>query len=162
PSLAYLGQGDPSWTDGPTGRALAFDGRETDAQTAPPFRPERTDTFSYGGWVRPRGTEGGGAGLSVVDDARRFRGFDLLLVKGKVEVHLVHEWPNDAVKVISRVAVPPDAWSHVFVSYDGSGKAQGLKLFLDGRPLPVDVQANRLSGTTVNDQPLRVGRRATG
>ena len=60
---------------------------------------DRTDRFSYGGWIRPRGD---GACLSKMDDRNGYRGYDLLIENGKVEVHLVHAWPADALKVATK------------------------------------------------------------
>jgi Protein of unknown function (DUF1553)/Concanavalin A-like lectin/glucanases superfamily len=121
-------------------------------------RLERDERFSYGAWVRPHG---GGAVLSKMDDAAAYRGFDLLVQGGKVEVHLVHAWPENAVKVVTRESLPADAWSHVFVTYDGSGKAAGLKIYLDGRPAKLQVERNNLTGTLATEQPFRVGKRST-
>jgi hypothetical protein len=156
----YRGQGSPEWVDGPFGKALKLDGQnDSIVEARPPVDFERTGGFSYGGWVRPRGN---GALLSRMDDAGGYRGFDLLIVNGKAEVHVVSVWPGDATKVISKEAIPSDSWSHVFVTYDGSSKAAGLRVHFDGRPVGLDVPNDKLSGTIVTDQPLRLGRRSTG
>jgi Protein of unknown function (DUF1553)/Protein of unknown function (DUF1549)/Concanavalin A-like lectin/glucanases superfamily/Planctomycete cytochrome C len=155
----YRGQGQPAWVEGPLGKALRLDGKDHsffDAGQA--VRLERDDRFSYGAWVRPHS---GGAILSKMDDAASYRGFDLLVQGGKVEVHLVHAWPENAVKVVTRESLPADAWSHVFVTYDGSGKAAGLRVYLDGRPARLQVERNSLTGTLATEQPFRVGKRST-
>src|SRR5262249_18296748 len=139
---SYRGSGPPAWADGPLGLALRLDGREDsflDAGQAVSL--ERTDRFSFGCWVKPRR---GGTCLSKMDDGDAHCGFDLLLVNGKVEVHLVHAWPNNALKVATREALPRGEWAHVFVTYDGSSKAAGVKVYVNGRPSPLEVQANKL------------------
>jgi hypothetical protein len=153
------GDGQPAWSDGPTGKALKLAGKPgafVEARSA--VSPDRADRFSYGGWVRPRGD---GAVLTKMDDRAAFRGFDLLVNQLKLSVHLVHAWPGDAIKVTTREALMKDAWAHVFVTYDGSGKASGVKVYLNGRPAAVDVQGDSLRGAITTDQPLRLGSRST-
>jgi hypothetical protein len=41
-------------------------------------------------------------------------------------------WPGNALKVVTRAAVPVNAWTHVTATYDGSGKAAGVRIYLDG------------------------------
>ena len=126
---AWRGKQPPSWCDGPRGQALRLDGGESSfVELERGVSLDRTDRFSYGGWVRPTGD---GACLSKMNDQDGYRGYDLLIENGRVVVHLVHAWPGDALKVATRATVPRDAWTHVFVTHDGSGKASGLKVFLE-------------------------------
>jgi hypothetical protein len=155
----YGGDGAPAWADGPLGKALRLDGKENsflDAGQA--IRLERTEHFAYGGWVRPQTH---GAVLSKMDDAAAYRGFDLLLNDNQVQVHLVHHWPDDAIKVSTQEPLAQGAWSHVFVTYDGSSKAAGLKVFVNGRLAKVTVNNDHLTDTIATDQPLRLGKRST-
>jgi hypothetical protein len=159
-AAVYRGPGAPAWADGPAGKALRLDGQPNSfVDAAQAFAPERTDRFSYGGWVRPLGD---GAVLSKMDDAAAYRGFDLLLINGKVEVHLIHAWPENALKVETKDPLPQGAWSHVLVTYDGSGKAAGLTVYVNGRAARVDVQNDKLRDTIATTQPLRLGKRSTG
>ena len=119
---------------------------------------DRTDRFSYGGWIRPAGD---GACLSKMDDQRGYRGYDMLIERGKVVVHLVHAWPADALKVATRASLPRDVWTHIMVTHDGSGKASGLKIYLNGQPADLEVMSDSLKGSTVTKEPLRLGRRST-
>src|SRR5439155_12238563 len=155
----YRKGGNPVWMEGPFGKALRLDGQQ-DAflEAGQAFSAERTQRFSYGGWVKPRSS---GAILSKMDDGAAYRGLDLLLQDKAVEVHLVHSWPDNALKVSTRVPLPRDLWSHVFVTYDGSSKASGLKIYVNGREAKLDVNNDRLTGTLATSQPLRLGKRST-
>jgi hypothetical protein len=158
-SATYRGKKQPLWSDGPFGKALSLDGQENswvDAGQA--VLLERDEHFSYGGWVKPRGS---GALLSKMDDQAAYRGFDLLLENGKIEVHLVHAWPDNAIKVETLEPLPQDAWSHAFVTYDGSSKASGLVVYINGEPARVRVDTDRLSQTIATGQPFRIGKRST-
>jgi hypothetical protein len=145
--------------DGPFGKVLALDGK-TDSflDAGDAVRLERTNKFSYGGWVKPQ-TDG--AILSKMDDAAAYRGFDLLLANGKVEAHLVHTWPTQALKVSTKENVPQNLWSHAMVTYDGSSKANGVAIYINGKAAALQVHEDRLSGTIVTGQPLRLGKRST-
>jgi hypothetical protein len=47
------------------------------------------------------------------------------------------------------------------MTYDGGGKAAGVRLFVDGRLQEVEVTQDQLKGTIQTEQPLRIGRRTT-
>src|ERR1019366_6697619 len=48
---------------------------------------------------------------------------------------------------------------HVFVTYDGSGKAEGFKIYVDGKDEPLKLNVNVLKGITKVNTPLTIGRR---
>ena len=41
---------------------------------------------------------------------------------------------ENALKVVARGEIPLNAWTHVFVTYDGSSQAAGVKIYIDGEP----------------------------
>ncbi|HEV2948199.1 MAG TPA: DUF1553 domain-containing protein [Gemmataceae bacterium] len=155
----YRGKGEPVWRDAPFGKCLRLDGQENSFLDAgQSIQLERNEKFSYGAWVKP---EGNGAVECKMDDAASYRGFDLLLVDGRVEVHLVHSWPGNAIKVSTKPILPQGSWNHVLVTYDGSSQAAGLKIYINGEAVQTDVHENHLTDTIVTAQPLRVGKRST-
>ncbi|VTR95171.1 cytochrome c : Uncharacterized protein OS=Pedosphaera parvula (strain Ellin514) GN=Cflav_PD0952 PE=4 SV=1: PSCyt1: PSCyt2: Laminin_G_3: PSD1 [Gemmata massiliana] len=89
------------------------------------------------------------------------RGYELLLEDGKVALGLHHMWPGNSLKVRSKTAVPTGAWGHITATYDGSSTAAGVKLYLDGIPLEVDVIRDKLTkDITYGGEPnLAVGYR---
>jgi hypothetical protein len=50
----------------------------------------------------------------------------------------------------------------VAVTYDGSKKAAGVKVYYNGVPQPVSVQADTLKGTIKTTVPLKIGSRSAG
>lgn len=114
--------------------------------------------FSLSVWVHPT-ADGSMAVLSRMDEAKQHRGYDLLVVNGKVEMHLVDQWPANALKVSSQQTIAPNQWHHLGVTYDGSRKAAGIKIAIDGKPATLDVPNNSLSGSIESDQPFRLGLR---
>ncbi|MFM7148756.1 MAG: DUF1549 domain-containing protein, partial [Gemmataceae bacterium] len=67
------------------------------------------------------------------------RGYEVLLEDGKVALGLHHMWPGNSLKVRTRNAVPINAWTHVAATYDGSSKASGVRLYLDGQSQDLEV-----------------------
>jgi hypothetical protein len=72
------------------------------------------------------------------------RGYELTLEHGRPFFGLVHFWPGNAIGVRARRELPLDEWSSLVVTYDGSSRAAGIRLFLNGRPLDTEVVRDRL------------------
>ena len=121
---------------------------------------DRTDAFSYAAWIRPASGRPACV-LSKNDDAQGLRGFDLMLRKGKAVVHLINKWKSDAIQIVTQQSVSTNRWRHVLVTYDGSSRAAGVRIYFDGVPQPVDVRLDHLTASFKTDQPLRIGRRST-
>lgn len=152
--------GKVDWVRGKVNGALKFDG-QTHVDVGDLASFERGDHFSCGAWINLENRDAGTV-VSRMDDADAFRGFDLLIAGGKLTAHLIHRWPDDALHVVSKADVPVNQWKHVFVTYDGSSKAEGLKLYVDGKLQEVDITNNHLTATTITAKPLRIGRRTPG
>ena len=118
--------------------------------------------FAISVWVYPVG-DSGMAVLSRMDESSHYRGYDLLVVNGKVECHLVHQWPSNAIKVTSQQAISRDAWHHVVWTYDGKKHAAGIAMYIDGQRATLDVQADSLRDTiaTSENKAFHLGRRET-
>ncbi len=141
---------------GIAGKALVLDGKSAAEWTGlPPLH--RTNAFSSSAWVRWKGA---GAVWSRMEPGPGFKGADVFIADNKVQVHLVSAWPEDALKVRTKEAFAADRWHHVLVTHDGSGKASGLRVWVDGRRRDVDVERDALKGGITTDQPLRLGARA--
>lgn len=67
------------------------------------------------------------------------RGYELLLEDGRIAVGLHHMWPGNSLKVRTIKPITVDRWTHLAVTSDGSGRAAGLTIIVDGTPQPVDV-----------------------
>ena len=80
--------------------------------------------------------------VARMDDQNDYRGWDLWVEDGRVGTHIIHKWPDDALKVVANEAAQGrTSGTHVLVTYDGSGKAGGVKVYVDGEP-----QADRRRG----------------
>jgi hypothetical protein len=61
------------------------------------------------------------------------RGYELLIEEGRLKWSLIHFWPGNAISIAATESLPLDQWVHVVVTYDGSSRASGLQLFMDGK-----------------------------
>lgn len=147
--------GNASWTAGRFAEALNCDGKTyIDLGDTTDF--ERTDAFSYGAWILPTG---GGAVIARMDDTAAYRGWDLFVTGRHVETHMIHDWPENAIHMKAKQEIKPDHWTHLFVTYDGSSKAAGLRIYFNGKPQPIDVTRDRLTDTIKTEKPLHIARR---
>ncbi len=119
---------------------------------------ERDRAFSIAAWVRPTS---GGAVVSRMTDGMGGRGFELGATNRRLALVLAHRAPHDMLRVEATTPLRLDEWVHICGTYDGSGRASGLRLYVDGRPAATTVAADALTGTIRNRQPLRIGRRET-
>ena len=154
----------PTWLPGHVAaKALQFQpGTALEIPEAGDF--EKDQPFSSGAWVRMP-TPAFNAGASVLarmDEANGFRGWDLWVEAGKPAAHIIHKWPDDALKVVARDSLPAGGWSHVAVTYNGSGKASGVSIYVNGRLQPTDVVQDKLKGTIRTTTPLKLAQRSGG
>ena len=147
--------GKPEFADGRLSKALKLDGKGY-ADFGSLVKFERTNAFSYGAWVK---LDGDGAVLSKIEKSPGYRGFDLLAAEEHFQVHLINTWPDNALKVRTKDKVPKNQWLHVLATYDGSGKAAGVKLYVNGRVRDVEIEKDKLSDTIANSASVRIGAR---
>ncbi len=122
---------------------------------------EKDQGFSVGTWVKipKRGTTG--ALAARMDNGNAFRGWDLWLDNDRVGMHIINKWSENALKVTAKTLLQPNKWYHVFVTYDGSSKAAGVKVYINGAQQAVEVFTDQLTGTIRNKVPFKIGQRNT-
>ena len=59
-------------------------------------------------------------------------------------VRLIHSLPHNYIHIRTKEKISPDKWYQAAFSYDGSGKAGGLSLFINGENAESDIQYDRL------------------
>ena len=73
------------------------------------------------------------------------RGYELLLEDGRLSAALIHFWPGNAIRVKTRDPIPTKQWLHVGVTYDGSSRAGGLRIFVNGKPARIEIVRDKLT-----------------
>ncbi|MBM4067760.1 MAG: DUF1553 domain-containing protein [Planctomycetes bacterium] len=147
--------GEPTYVPGKLGGAAQLDGkRYFNAGDVGDYGFK--DRFTLAAWVRPAGKRGGTI-LSRMLDTDRASGYSVVLQDGKVHVNLILRWLDDAIRVETVASLPADAWSHVAVSYDGSRLANGINVYIDGKPSKLKVNLDDLNQQFKNKEPFRIG-----
>ncbi|HEY2572518.1 MAG TPA: DUF1553 domain-containing protein, partial [Verrucomicrobiaceae bacterium] len=95
----------------------------------------RGDAFSFAFWfqtnllqdraVLMHHTRGG------LDAASR--GYEIIMDHGHLEFALAHFAPGNSIRVRTRDVLPLKVWIHIVASYDGSSRAAGLMLCVNGQ-----------------------------
>ncbi len=153
----------PQSVPGVHGHALGFSGENSvTIEKLADFR--RSDPFSFGLWLKiPEALEeivvmhhqqaGSDAG---------YQGYQLVLERGHAVFGLIHFWPGNAIQVRTREKLKLNEWVHVGITYDGSSRAGGLKLYVNGQPAAVEVVRDHLYKESGNGAPLTLGARFRG
>jgi hypothetical protein len=149
-----------AWDDsGPFGPAVRVDGNVDIAYPATVGDFEHDRPVSVSCWLKIAKDAPEGALFGRMDPDDGYRGWNVWLQGKELAVHLVHQWPSDALKVHTMGgAVKRDTWQHVCFTYDGSSKAAGLQIYVDGRLVGAEVDADTLQGTTRTAMPFRLAR----
>ena len=153
-------RGKVSRTPGKLGSALDFDGN-TFVELGDVGVFDSGDKFSFATWIRPTSNSPTTV-LAKNDEANAFRGYDVILEGAKVCAHFSHHWPDKAFKVVAKQPLSLNEWHHVAVTYDGSLRATGVKIYVDGKLQPHDATTNNvLDGTLKTDKPFHIGKRSS-
>lgn len=119
---------------------------------------ERNQAVSFSAWIKlPHGV--GGSPFAKMNPGNGFRGYDTWLENNRIAAHFIHKWPENHIKVVAKTPYPHDKWFHLTLTYDGSSKAQGVKIYYDGDNIPLDVVADTLTESIQTKVPLQIGAR---
>ena len=155
-----------SWLPGPSGMSAALvNGKAVELSSVGDFEHDQPFTISC--WVKPPKEDGNRrfAIASRMDESNAHRGWDLWVEDRRVGMHLIHKWPEDALKVIAKKPIKADVWTLVTLSYNGSGNPGGIKIYYDGvlQQKP-QVAANKFKKNTTRTDtaPFVIGSRSKG
>jgi hypothetical protein len=136
---------DPQFVDGPVGQAIELTG-ENGVSLAEVGGFTRSDPFTLAFWMWTPDVKD----RAVVVHATKSwtdagsRGYQMLLEDGRLSASLIHFWPGNALRVVTQERLPAETWTHVGMTYDGSSRASGLQLYVDGLATATDVVRDTL------------------
>jgi hypothetical protein len=147
------------WREGKTGPQAAYLNQGAALEVAGAGDFEGDQAFTAAAWVKLPGNDASGSIIARMDDGNGFRGWDMWIEGRRIGAHIVNKWPENALKVVTGDPLPADEWVHVAITYDGTRKASGVKVFVNGLLRPTNVTADSLTETTRTTVPLKVGQR---
>ena len=165
-----LMRGEVVYEDGPTGKAAEFSG-EAEVNLGQTGDFDAHEPFALAVW-----TDAYGLKSSVVlqkrDASEHWAGYELgfddVAYTGRHQRNLrfvarfAAHWPDSAIEVHTKDRVPMNGAHHLLVNYDGSGKAGGLKVCVDGKVWETEAKKDTLGGTFRTSAPLEIGNKNTG
>ena len=130
---------------------------------------ERNEPFSFALWMR-RDTNGiGGPVITRLGAVMNgHRGYELILrPDGTLTAGLHHVAPDNSLEIETTTPLQVGAWYHVAVTYDGSSRDPGLRLYLNGVPANTRLMTDNLSRSIISEpkgdwggiSAIRIGRR---
>jgi hypothetical protein len=168
--------GTPQLADGKFSNALDFNDGYDEVYLEKAGDFEMTEAFSVSLWLNTTKKEKGKTQVLIGNSTEKdtgWRGWDFYLDSlNELSARLIHSLPHNYIHV-SGGSVPLNAWTHVAMTYDGSGTASGLTLYVNGRKTNTTIHYDRLykSIKTIHKNgkpahlPLTIGksnRRFTG
>ena len=145
PDPAAILKGENKLVPGKIGNAVQFTG--DDAVDTPLGNFQRHEPFSISLWLQTPDEKDRAVVLhrsQAWTDAAS-RGYELLIEAGRIKWSLIHFWPGNAISIRTQAKVPLNEWTHVIVTNDGSSRASGLKIYVNGQLAAVDIIKDHLT-----------------
>ncbi len=149
---------------GVSGNAIRFDG-DRGAVFSKQLVVDRWDPFCVDVWIRDTARNR----QPVVLLQRTFgtdvgyNGFDVMLADGVLEARFYRVWPGNGIGVRAQRPIVAGEWQHLAVTYDGSSRAAGLRLYVNGEEMATTVLRDRMHKSTsvaaLGDGNLTLGER---
>lgn len=149
-----------TWTPGVATPAVQIQGALCDLADVGDF--EKDQPLTLAAWIKLQPNDSSGAIASRMDKPSEYRGWDFWVQARRVGMHIISKWPEDGLKVVAQAQVKGNEWTHVAVTYDGSGKAAGMKIYYNGQLQKTNVENNKLKGSIKTSAPFRIGSRSAG
>ncbi|MBT5903625.1 MAG: DUF1553 domain-containing protein [Opitutaceae bacterium] len=168
PQVQNPGKGDSSLVPSNFGRALKIGPGTYGRITSP-----HGDKFTSGqarSWIfnvrAPAKFAGSEGPMLVCAEANSLRGYRLMLedqgVNGhyRLSVQIAHDVrAGDALEVVTESIIPKGDWLRIGVTWDGSGQAAGLSVFINGSEVEITTLRDGLATPVSTAQELLIGAR---
>ncbi len=132
---------------GVSGQAIRLTGDDPYKTDVGNFR--RSDPFSISLWIKLSDDTPTDRAV-VLHRSRAWtdaasRGYEMLIDEGRLRWSLIHFWPGNAISLRTADRLPIGRWVHVVVTNDGSSRAAGLSIHVDGRRSDTTVLRDELT-----------------
>ena len=151
-------KGEGTFVEGAVGQGYRVEGKGW-IEYGEKFGFERDQAFSVAAWLRLKPQ--GGSPFGKMQHGGATGGWDVEFHGTKPSFHLIQQWPNNAIHVQAAADLPKDTFLHFAVTYDGSGKGAGVKMFVNGVAIKTAIRVDTLTATIKTDAPFSIGRRGS-
>jgi Protein of unknown function (DUF1553)/Protein of unknown function (DUF1549)/Planctomycete cytochrome C/Concanavalin A-like lectin/glucanases superfamily len=81
------------------------------------------------------------------------RGYECVRLKeGNLAFRINSVWPDNALEFETDFKMIPDTWTHLTMTYNGSSKAEGLKVYINGQVAKGTIITDNLNGSTIYEK----------
>jgi hypothetical protein len=139
--------------EGKSGKARKFIG-DAGMEFSEELNFDRHQPFALSVWINvlKEGEQGMILGKSN-GEFEGFRGYRVVLNKdNSLSVSLSYVWPANCIDLLTQEKLKSNQWHHLGLTYDGSSRAAGVKIFLNGRELPRTVLADNLQKSLLHGE----------
>lgn len=106
---------------------------------------ERTEPFSVSLWIYPAQNYPDAGVFYHCEDLRLgLKGYSLKLENNKLQFIIAHSYPQNSIQISTVQPIKEKEWVHVTITYDGSSKAHGTQIYLNGKLAEVTVDYDNL------------------
>lgn len=158
-------RGDPTYGGGNIGKSVNFDG-DTQVSFGNVAAINNQSACSLAFWLRGAGNQPIHI-LQEIDNANERRGFEMMFEdfsligiqqwSARLAINFSAGNMGGAIRIRTKERLPMGTWHHLTLNTDGSGKASGIKLYVNGILQAVDILQDNLSGAMQADGELQVG-----
>ena len=158
-------KGKPKWVDGKFGKALSLNPEDGDVDyveipNEKDYDLEKTDSFTFACWAKLSPKNQGDKNhfvISKMDAIGIHNGVALIGFNDPNSVLFTIQGDNGWTAVHGATPVIDEQWHHLAIVNDGSGAAQGMKVYVDGKPEATTILNDGVGKSILNDAPLAVG-----
>ena len=110
---------------------------------------ERMQPFTVSFWVNtPRMFNRAHVIYNGNNRIQGYRGWDVVLDSNQVRFRLNHAHPYQSLEIGTEKELKINEWTHFVWTYDGSGRAEGMKLYRNGQAVKPEIHRNFLYRST--------------
>ncbi len=149
-------KGEATFTEGAVGNSFRVE-KKGWIEYGDKFGFERDQAFTVSAWLRLKPQ--GGSPFGKMESSATTRGWDLEFHGTRPTFHLINQWPANAIGVQGARDLPVDTFLHFLITYDGSGKGAGVKLYVNGELEKSAVTIDTLTDTIKTPETFSIGRR---
>lgn len=150
-------EGQPWFSKGIFGTAATVDGESSFAiESEGTFASEHRFSLSF--WVKPDSVEEGVI-LSRQDDNLKRPGISAEFKDGRLQFYIITRWIAGVGAVETVEEFVPGKWMHIALVNDGTKRAQGMRIFVDGKAAKTRIlhNSNSNDGQIAKNALFRIG-----
>lgn len=113
------------------------------------------DQFTLAALVTPEKADG--PIFAKTPDKPEAEGYRVFLADGKIRAELVLRWLDDGLRVETEETIPIGRATDLLLTYNGSRTAEGLRIYLNGKPAKLRILLDEMNQDFRVKEPLHIG-----